>query len=360
MDYSLTQRGRALMDFEVSARLTANRLQARAEAELARAGITAEGLPADMDERHEFIDRTLAESPVYAARALLGEWCARNHGLAALEAFEEIREQVVPKLEALSRQGPTTLEVPPDFTPPKYFSRTWFHRTHGGWDAGPYQGFVHSELVRRRYTSHVFPGDQAADRRRTAEQAPRRDYRRILEIGTSSGLYTLALHEVFPRAEIIGIDPSVRMLEQAQRVANELGLKWTLRVGVGEDTGFAPASFDLVTASTVHHELPPGIIRQMFAESFRLLEPGGDLVMADVPRYFDLDRIESWRFDWVAKYHGEPFWRPSASMDMRKAMTEAGFVDVAAYPLGSKLGTYVFRGHKPGPEPGPGAGQARP
>jgi len=268
-----------------------------------------------------------------------------------MEAFADIRDAVVPKLEALSRQGPTTLTVPENFTPPKYFSRTWFHRTHGGWDAGPYQGFVHSEMVRKRYTSFVFPGDQAADRRKTAEQAPRRDYRRILEIGTASGLYTEALSQVFPGAEITGIDPSLRMLEEAQRVANERGLKWNLYLGVGEDTGFAAQSFDLVTASTVHHELPPGIIRAMFAEAFRLLEPGGDVLMADVPRYFDLSRIESWRFDWVAKYHGEPFWRPSASMDMEKAMREAGFVEVAAYPLGAKLGTYVFRGHKPGVTP---------
>jgi len=73
MEYSLTQRGRALMDFEVSARRTANRLQTRAEVELAEQGITAETLPADMDERHEFIDSKLADSPVYAARGLLGE-----------------------------------------------------------------------------------------------------------------------------------------------------------------------------------------------------------------------------------------------------------------------------------------------
>jgi ubiquinone/menaquinone biosynthesis C-methylase UbiE len=166
-------------------------------------------------------------------------------------------------------------------------------------------------------------------------------------MGVSSGFHTLALADAFPEAEISGCDVARPMLEQAQRVANERGLRWTLQVGVGEDTGFEAESFDLVTASTVHHELPPGIIRAMFAEAFRLLEPGGDLVMADVPRYFDLDRIESWRFDWVAKYHGEPFWRASASMDLAQALSAAGFVDVAAYPLGAKLGTYVFRGHKP-------------
>ena len=40
-----------------------------------------------------------------------------------------------------------------------------------------------------------------------AREAPRRDYRKILELGTSSGHYTVALSEVFPEAEIWGVDP---------------------------------------------------------------------------------------------------------------------------------------------------------
>ena len=45
-----------------------------------------------------------------------------------------------------------------------------FHRTHGGWDAGPYNGFVHGELIHKKYVSQVFPGDIYGNRRLVLNQ----------------------------------------------------------------------------------------------------------------------------------------------------------------------------------------------
>src|SRR3546814_5426962 len=61
MQFNLGQRGRSLMDFEVSARQTAARLHQRVEGELADRGITAETLPDDMEARHRLIDEALAD-----------------------------------------------------------------------------------------------------------------------------------------------------------------------------------------------------------------------------------------------------------------------------------------------------------
>jgi SAM-dependent methyltransferase len=327
MEFELAQRGRALIDFEVAVRQRANRLQVEAEHELAGKGITADTLPDKMDERHAVIDAALADSGRWRTRALLAEWSSREHGAACEEAFEEVSGAIVPSLERL-RHGPTTLEQDPSFVPPAYWSEIWFHRTKGGWDASPFNGFVHGELVHKRYVSKVFPGDIYAMRRRVLELLPRSDYARILELGTSSGHYTVALSERFPDAEIAGVDLSLRMLEQAQRVGNEMGKRWKLYVRAGEDTGFEPDSFDLVTSYAIHHELPPKIIRQWFDEAMRVLEPGGDLLMVDVPRYADLDRMAAWRFDWAAKWGGEPFWRPSAMLDLGALARDAGFADV--------------------------------
>ena len=105
-------------------------------------------------------------------------------------------------------EGPTTLDAPADFRPPPYFSRVWFHRTHGGWDDTEHQGFVHAELTHKKYVAKVFPGDIYAERRRVLAEAPRKDYQRILEIGTSTGHYTKVISEMFPDAEVVGIDPS--------------------------------------------------------------------------------------------------------------------------------------------------------
>src|SRR3546814_2770912 len=86
------------------------------------------------------------------------------------------------------------------------------------------------------------------------------------------------------------------MLEQAQRVGNEQGKAWQLHVGIGEDMPmFDDASFDLVTAYAIHHEMPPRIIAAIFKEAFRVLKPGGDMVMADVTRTGELDKMAAWR-----------------------------------------------------------------
>jgi SAM-dependent methyltransferase len=346
MDLNLAQRGRALVDWEVSARQTANALHAKAVASLVQKGLTADALPDDMEERYAVIEGALRGSATYQARSLLGEWCAKNHGLAAQEAFEEVRETVAPELDA-QRQGPTTLEVLPHFEPPAYFSKVWFHRTEGGWDAGEYNGAVHARIIQARYLSKCFPGDPVGDRRATLRRAPARAYRRILEFGASSGQFTSAISEVFPEAEVWGVDPSQRMLEEAQRVGNAQGRSWRLFVGAGEDTRFPSGSFDMVTAFAVHHELPPRIIRAWFDEAYRLLAPGGVVLFADVARYDNIDKYAAWAFDWVARYHGEPYWRASAMMDLAEAARASGFDDAKAEGLTAYDYPHVVMGRKP-------------
>ena len=347
MDCRLAQRGRALIDFEVGLRQEANRMLGRLKGTLADRGVTAETLPDDVEARHEVIDRTLADVPEHQTRLLISEWSWKAHGLAAEEAFDEVRETVVPALDALA-QGGTTITAPAGYVPPKYFSEIWFHRTAGGWDASPYNGFIHGELVHKRYVCKIFPGDPYKDRRAVLKELGASSPKRILELGTSSGHYTKALADQFPEAEITGLDPSVRMLEQARRVGNARGAKWKLYVLSGENTGFADGSFDLVTSYAIHHEIPPKAVTQWFAEAYRLLAPGGELLMMDVPRYAAIDKLAAWAFDWTAKWGGEPFWRATATMDFGAGARAAGFEAVrSGNPAGLPHLYYVY-GRKPG------------
>lgn len=347
MELELRQRGRAAMEFLVDLALSTRPLGQRWNAELAGAGVTADALPDDLDARHAAMDAALAGSRAFAMARLVGGFASVEHGKVAAAAYAEVADRIEPGLAALEARGPARLTVHPGFSPPAWWDGVWFHRTTGGWDGHPQMGFIHGELIHRHYVARTFGGDIFAQRRAVLAELPRQDCRRICEFGTSSGHYTVALQQTFPDAAITGIDFSVPMLRQALRVANANGWAWDLHQASADATPFPDASFDLVTSYIILHEMPASAIRAMFAEAFRLLEPGGQMLMTDVTPYRAMDKLGQWRADWLAQHGGEPWWRESATMDQPAAAREAGFVDVRQRGLDGKPYPYVLVATKP-------------
>lgn len=345
MNVQLQQRGRASLDFLVSVARASGALEPQVRAAIAETGLTDADLADDLDVRAQQMETALAGSAAWRLKNLLGEWLSVNHGLVARDAFEEVREALEPELARLE-EGPTTVETLPHFTPPAYLDGVWIHRTHGGWDGHPRQGFIHAEFVHRRYVTAVFGGDIFRQRRAVLDHLPRNDYRRVFEMGVSSGYHTLALADAFPQAQISGCDVSGAMLAQAQRVANARGLAWTLYVGQAEDTRLPAGSFDLVSSFILLHELPQRAIRATFVEAFRLLESGGAMIMTDVAPYAQHDRLTAWRNDHNARFGGEPYWREAGHADTVQLAREAGFARARAFPLPGPGGYWVTLAEK--------------
>jgi SAM-dependent methyltransferase len=345
MDIELSQRGRASIDFLVSLGGSIGVSEAQLGQDIKAAGVTsADDLPDDPQARLDYMERLLAKSPALHLRDLVFEWSAIHHGLIAREAFEEIRPKIEPRLRALA-QGPTQITPFPHFTPPEYLDDVWIHRTHGGWDGHEHQGFIHAEMIHKRWLTKMFGAFDT--RRAVLDNLPRKDYRRIFEMGVSSGFHTLALADAFPEAKISGCDVSRAMLEHAQRQANERGLEWTLYLGRGEDTRLPAESFDLVSSFILLHELPAEVNVGFFAEAFRLLEPGGAVIMTDVPPYGAHDKLTAWKYDRGAYYGGEPYWRESGLLDTTEIARDCGFINVRAFrePTGGNY--WVTIGEKP-------------
>ena len=72
------------------------------------------------------------------------------------------------------------------------------------------------------------------------------------------------------------------MLVMSEYKARQAGLnkiRWIH--GLAETTGFADGEFDVVTASLLFHETPPAISQAILKEAYRLLQPGGQVIILD-------------------------------------------------------------------------------
>lgn len=325
----LRQRGRASIDFLALIAGASGALRTAVDGELEERQVTPGSLPDDMDARYDVVDRALGDSKAYATLNLVGDWHGRSHGKFAVQAFEEIKDELKPVMDA-AETGPAHLTLNPDQVAPDYWEGVEFHRTALAWDNYDNMGFVHGEIIHRKMVDRLYPGGIFKQRRAVAGMAPLDHYDRILDMGCSSGHFTAALTDAYPDAKITGVDLSRRMLEHAWRTANANGWDWDLYQRPMEETGFDDASFDLVASYIILHEMPAAAIRASFAEALRLLVPGGDMIMSDVTRYADLDKLAAWKADRLAKYGGEPFWRESASLDLAEIAREVGFAEAKA------------------------------
>ncbi|MEM6808334.1 MAG: class I SAM-dependent methyltransferase [Pseudomonadota bacterium] len=340
MQFQLRQRGRSSIDFAASLSATAAKLRPRVDA-----AVAALKLPEDLAARLDHVDTALRAHPARWFQVRLMNWASQHHGQITSDAFDEIADDLDSEFERLAR-GPTRIETRPGFQPPSYWDGVAFHRTTGGWTR-EHQGFIHGELIHPLYVARNFPGGIFKQRRAVLDELSERDYLRILELGTSSGHFTVALAEHYPNAEITGVEPSVPMLEQAQRFANERGWRWRLIQGIAEETGLPDESFDLVTSYILLHELPVAATRRVFAEAFRLLEPGGTLFMSDVRPFRDMDALAQWRQADLARRTGEPHWCDAASLDLSALATEVGFEAASSYGVGSANYPWVTVATKP-------------
>jgi SAM-dependent methyltransferase len=253
-----------------------------------------------------------------------------------------------------------TLTLNPQLVIPEPIASTDIHRQPGGYFHEDYPGDVHAALIyfgtlelyrtAKGLTANAPVGEPGIGRfigsvakRRYPDLKPRR----ILDLGCGPGSETLGLKELFPEAEIHGLDLSAPFMRFAHAWAEEQGVEAHFRQADARDTGYPDGYFDLIVSHIVFHETWHEIAPAIFAEARRILSPGGVFLNADVP--YQPTRMpipKQVTNDWQVRNNGEPFWTGFADTDVRERLRQAGFADaeiVADYePLGA--GFYYFFG----------------
>ncbi len=96
---------------------------------------------------------------------------------------------------------------------------------------------------------------------------------RVLDLGCGIGRMTARLVGHF--AEVIGVDVSPAMIEEARALHGDVeGLRFQANSGA-DLSDFGAADFDLVFSYSVLPHLPPDVVRAYFFEVSRVLKPGG-------------------------------------------------------------------------------------
>jgi demethylmenaquinone methyltransferase/2-methoxy-6-polyprenyl-1,4-benzoquinol methylase/phosphoethanolamine N-methyltransferase len=145
----------------------------------------------------------------------------------------------------------------------------------------------------------------------------------ILDVGCGTGSATiLARTRTGPDGQASGIDPAPEMIAVARKKADRKKLEIDFRIGVIESLAFPEASFDVVLSSLMFHHLPDDLKVRGLAEVYRVLKPGGRLLIADFMRP-NSSSLRQW-FTSLALHHGLKF----GVEDLPAMLKRAGFVDV--------------------------------
>ncbi len=215
---------------------------------------------------------------------------------------------------------------------PHYYSSQNFHGIEGG-----YLNSV-AAMTYDPVTAFASPPNETWIRQQlisAIEQKPKR----ILDLGCGTGSATLMLKQAFGQAVVVGLDLSPYMLVVANYKAQQAGLNIQWQHGLAENTGLEEASFDLVTASFLLHETPPKISQLILKQCFRLIKPGGQVIILDGNQ----KRLR--HADWLIKLFQEPYSKVYAAESVDDWMKTAGFEAVRTKYVGWIQ--QVTRGIKP-------------
>ena len=151
----------------------------------------------------------------------------------------------------------------------------------------------------------------------------------IVDLGCGPGLLSLEISKKIPKARIIGVDPSVKMLETANKNIKQDNFQ--TRIGKSDKLPIENNSVDIVVSrfSLTYWDKP----KDSFTEINRVLKPGGRVVLEALNKDFSKWRLFLIKIHMffkgaggdVVRYHIDAYKTAYSVDSVKKLLTSSGF-----------------------------------
>lgn len=147
---------------------------------------------------------------------------------------------------------------------------------------------------------------------------------RFLDVGCGTGTLAVLVKQRHPGVEVHAVDGDPEVLGLARDKAERAGADVRFERAMAWELPYADGTFDRVASSLVFHHLVTDDKRRAAREIFRVLRPGGELLIADVgPPRTAPSRAIAWAF------RGFEQVADNVAGRLPPMLSDAGFVDVA-------------------------------
>lgn len=298
--------------------------------------------------------RNVAEQSVaYRFERFYQRYVAEENFVRAIPAIEERREDAEKIGFGELRDCGGSLQLNDDLPVPSYHEGVEWHLEPGGWDgydlSGPmFMSAIHPYVMSKGGWAAVeVDEDVRHHRTNAAKLLPKDHYDRIYDMGCGGSMTLAAFHKVYPNAELVGGDLSKANVSNGNDSARAASIPVHFKQCDVRDTGEPDNSFDAVVMYCLLHETPVSVGKDIIKEAFRILKPGGDIVINDLPPFAGVHPFQAVVLDWETDNRGEPYFSETCSTEWSRVLADTGFVDIQSHNLGPQGYPWVDVATKP-------------
>ena len=265
-----------------------------------------------------------------------------NHAMmfdTVLDILEKQKDEVIEWLDTQNEMGSAShLTLDKSIKPPRYYKNIEIHTQPGNYHGNQFAGILYHWMIGPFLCNRDNNDEMGWD---LANGIPKGDYKKIVDFGCGIGKSTFPYCDLYPDAEVFGVDYAAPMLKYAHKFANQKNKKIHFIQAQAENTPFEENSVDLVTAIWLYHEVNRKGMDEIASEALRILKPGGKFAIMESPPFKVLNKdyhpLSEFLLDSIGRRMEDPFIPLLFSLDRKEIFETAGFSSVREEGLPNHL-----------------------